>query len=503
MSEMLFLGAGASVDAEVPGAFAMTEKIVANLRSNPLFQKQAHALSYVVGGLLFEAGKNNVNPFKSAINIEDLFNAVQLLGERSTLEAAPFIGSWHSFLEELDKIYPSQPSGNLQRLIYDAVAKEILAAFSQSPPSFGSRKIDSTLNSTIKKTVEAMIKNRSSSLSSSDSVGAAVELYVKDLTKKWSSKLKSPSMSGGDKIKGQINQQIKASQARSGEGRIFYETNDLMIAALKDLVWIEDASKVAYLGPILNALSKQNRLVVATLNYDNSVELLCNSQNVICHTGISNWSAQGHFNLSSEGLHLLKLHGSIDWLREYDETTTGQMPAVKIRQLEPKEVKNRDLRPAVIFGNRNKLTAEGPFLDLLRSFQDELAHSQTLTVVGYSFRDPHINVYISQWLNGDANRILRIVNGPNFNHQMRSVSDTRLYIHDLLKFARANPQQVEIIDKYAGEGLELLYGKRKIILSQPIQKPSQPALERIAEEVEKEEQLLLNIEESNSETESA
>jgi hypothetical protein len=179
MSEMLLLGAGASVEAEVPGAFAMTEKIVGSLRSNPRFEKQAHALSFVVGGLLFEAGKNNINPLKPAINVEDLFNAVQLLSERSTLEASPFIGSWHSFLEELDKIYPSQPSGNLQRLIYDAVAKEILSAFSQSPPFLGSNNIDRALSSTIKKTVEEAIKNRSSSVSSSDSVGNAVELYVK------------------------------------------------------------------------------------------------------------------------------------------------------------------------------------------------------------------------------------------------------------------------------------------------------------------------------------
>lgn len=501
MSEMLLLGAGASIEAEVPGAFAMTEKIVANLRANPRFEKQAHALSYVVGGLLFEAGKNNVNPLAPAINVEDLFNAVQLLAERSTLEAAPFIGSWHSFIEELDKIYPSQPSGNLQRLIYDAVSKEILSAFSQSPPSFGTNKIDSALSSTIKKTFEAAVKNRSASLSSSDSVGGAVERYVKDLTGKWSSKLKSPSLSGSDKIEGQITRRIKASQARTGQGRIFHQTNELMVAALKDLVWIEDANKVAYLAPLLNALEHQGRLVVATLNYDNSVELLSTSQNVACHTGIFEWSAQGRFEVLGAGLHLLKLHGSIDWLREDDELSDGRMPIVTIRQLAPQEVKRLDLRPAVIFGNRNKLTAEGPFLDLLRAFQDELARSQTLTVVGYSFRDPHINVYISQWLNGDVNRILRIVNGSNFNQRTRFESDTPPYVRDLLKFAGANSQRVQIVGEYAGTGLKLLYGEREMVVSQPTETASQPALERIAEEVGAEESEPANIDEPNNEPE--
>ena len=498
MNEMILLGAGASIEAGVPGAFTMTQKIVANLRANPLFTKQAHVLSYVVGGLLFEAGKNNFNPLEPAINVEDLFNAVQLLGERSSLEAAPFIGSWHSFIEEFDKIYPSQPSGKLQHLIYDAVSKEILSAFSLNPPSFSAKKIDNALSSTIKKTVEAAVKNRSPSLGSSDSVGSAVEHYVKDLTGKWSNKLKSPSLSGSDRITGQITQQIKASQARPGQGRIFQQTNELMIAALKDLAWIEDANNVIYLAPLLNVLEQNGRLVVATLNYDNSIELLSTLLNVACHTGISEWSKHGRFETSGAGLHLLKLHGSIDWLRESAEPGNGRMPVVTIRQLVPQEVKRLDLRPAVIFGNRNKLTAEGPFLDLLRAFQDELARSQTLTVIGYSFRDPHINVYISQWLNGDANRTLRIVNGPSFSKQIGSSHDMAPYIRDLFKFAGANSQRVQILDEYAGTGLRVLYGTREMVVPRCKEIVTQSALERIAEEVGTEEAVQDSIEENDS-----
>ncbi len=70
-------------------------------------------------------------------------------------------------------------------------------------------------------------------------------------------------------------------------------------------------------------------------------------------------------------------------------------------------------RPAVVFGQRNKLTAEGLFLDLLRSFRDGLAGADRLTVVGYSFRDPHINEYLSQWLNEDEGRRIRVIN-PGF-----------------------------------------------------------------------------------------
>ena len=484
---MFLFGAGASIESKVPGAYAMTERILTSLRSNMRFAKHAHALSYVVGGLLLEAGKNNVNPLAPTINVEDLFNAVQLLAERNSLEAAPFIGSWHSFIDELDKIYPTQSSGNLQRLIYDAVSKEILSAFSQSPPSFGTSKINTALSSNIKKTIESIAKNRSISLSSSDSVGGAIERYVKDLTDKWSRKLKSPSLSGSDKIACHIEGQIRASQARSGQGRIFHQTNELMVAALKDLAWIEDPKLVSYLAPLLNLVETQGRLVIATLNYDNSVELLSSSQKMPCKTGITDWSARGSFDLSTSGLHLLKLHGSIDWLREDIQAGENRMPAVAIRQLEAAEVKRLDLRPAVIFGNRNKLTAEGPFLDLLRSFQNELENSSVLTIVGYSFRDPHVNVYISQWLNGDATRVLRIINGPNFASRASTVSDLPPFVVNLLRFRRSNPSRVDIVAAYAGEGLQLLYGARQAVIMELAEVTTQPALERIAQELETED----------------
>lgn len=486
MSEMLLLGAGASIEAEVPGAYAMTERILSNLRTNELFEKQAHALSYVVGGLLLEAGKNNINPLAPAINVEDLFNAVQLLAERNSLEAAPFIGSWNSFVDELDKIYPTQSSGNLQRLIYEAVSREILSAFSQNPPS-SVNKIDTALAATLKKTIEAAVKNRSVSLSASDRVGGAIERYIKEVTEKWSRKLKSPSLSGSDKIGRHIEGQIRASQARSGQGRIFHQTNELMVAALKDLAWIQNPNLVLYLAPLLNLVEEQERLVIATLNYDNSIELLSSSQKMPCQTGISDWSEHGSFDVSGPGLHLLKLHGSIDWHRQDITASENRLPAVAFRQLAPEEVKQHDLRPAVIFGNRNKLTAEGPFLDLLRVFQNELMSSNMLTIVGYSFRDPHVNVYISQWLNGDSTRVLRIVNGPNFTNDSLSISNRSSFVGNLLRFRMANPSRVKIVDAYAGEGLRILYGDRQAFMIESTEVTTQPALERIAQELETEE----------------
>jgi hypothetical protein len=51
----------------------------------------------------------------------------------------------------------------------------------------------------------------------------------------------------------------------------------------------------------------------------------------------------------------------------------------------------------VIFGGGNKLTAEGPFMDLFHKFKRLLWKRQHLLVIGYSFRDDHINHLIEHW----------------------------------------------------------------------------------------------------------
>jgi len=454
MSEMLLLGAGASIDAGVPGAYAMTQAISKRFRADFSLKKHAHVISFVIGGLLFEAGKNNQDPLSAGVNVEELFNAVQLLAERNTLEAAPFVGSWHAMVEEFDKSYPARSNTrSLGRTIYGLVSKEIRQALSETLSSFEADKIDNALASSIKKTIDAAIKGRSPSLGSNDHVGRAVERYMKETAKKWSDKLRSNSPSGSSDFDRELSQLVDARRPQPGEGRIFHQTNERMIAALKELVWIDKVTAIEYLGPLLNLLKQQKRLVISTLNYDNSIELLANSQGTFYTTGIEHWSTTGDFDFAGEGLFLLKLHGSIDWTWGKNVRSPERlMPHSIICRISHEQMMKGQERPAVIFGQRNKLTAEGPFLDLLRTFRQELSRASELTVVGYSFRDPHINVFISQWLNASRNHTIRIVNGPNAENQPVE------YIRDLLRLRGQSPQQVDFIPQYARDGLRTLYG---------------------------------------------
>ncbi len=125
----------------------MTQEISHRFRQHPSLTKHAHVISFVIGGLLFQQGIRGDDPLSEGVNVEELFNAVLLLAERNTLEAAPFVGSWHSMVQEFDQ--ESAPAANLDRIlrsIFDGVRKEIISAFPSSPPSFGSRDIDRAIS---------------------------------------------------------------------------------------------------------------------------------------------------------------------------------------------------------------------------------------------------------------------------------------------------------------------------------------------------------------------
>lgn len=236
--------------------------------------------------------------------------------------------------------------------------------------------------------------------------------------------------------------------------KIFGDIMFRMERMLKALTLIKDEHKVAYLKPILNLARRQKRLFVATLNYDNGIELLSRVNGIGCDTGIESWIKTGSFDYPNNGIQLLKLHGSVYWRWTKDaQTYEERLPHRRIRFKTHFDEKLPAMvlveTPMVVFGQRNKLTTEGPFLDLLKQFDEQLQRTDILTVVGYSFRDPHIDFYISKFLNLYGGKI-RIVD-PNFEK-----SDVK-YAKELREFRKVRPAQIEVIEKYTGDALKGLY----------------------------------------------
>ena len=70
------------------------------------------------------------------------------------------------------------------------------------------------------------------------------------------------------------------------------------------------------------------------------------------------------------------------------------------------------------------LNSEGPFLELLSKAREELDRHSMLLVIGYSFRDPHINQCIARWLQrDDGSRRVTIVEGPGQVKETNLVED--------------------------------------------------------------------------------
>lgn len=192
------------------------------------------------------------------------------------------------------------------------------------------------------------------------------------------------------------------------------QSSDAVYAALRDRMLTELRELVAttwkrtsYLEPLVRFAAHPRRATIATLNYDLSIEGAGEAAGIEVHTGINQWVDSGGWDWPNEGARLLKLHGSIDWAWEDDRPEDGRLPSRYIRQVSAATSGVR--APAMVFGLRGKLRAEGPFLSLLAEFGSHLEMSSRLVVIGYSFRDDHVNQAIRRWTFEDRGRQIILI----------------------------------------------------------------------------------------------
>ena len=203
MKTFVLLGAGASVEAGVPDAYDMTRSFIKLFNESSIRGKYYHVFCFVVGGLLFQKGVQGKNPFEG-LNIEEVFSAIELLSERSKLEAAPFIGYWHPLVEQLDiikyesvnKIMSMKERSQKSGLLYEL--DDALKKFHENPNE--SRRLSKILAEAIQP--EPSIFERT---------GIIDEYNGKEIP---------------------------------GEGKIYTDTNDYMITKLVELTWINDKKKL-------------------------------------------------------------------------------------------------------------------------------------------------------------------------------------------------------------------------------------------------------------------
>jgi SIR2-like domain len=238
--------------------------------------------------------------------------------------------------------------------------------------------------------------------------------YVRDGANKMHDIGRLPSSAPGlTRFQRHLDALVHVTSGRDAE--VFERAIEAVLEALNSICTIEDAAKVAYLSPLMQSASSRP-LWIATLNYDRSVEMSAAATGIRCDVGIG---ADGVVEFDRKSpVRLAKLHGSVDWVMD------GAW------NIEVGEAR-RPGQTALIFGSGNKLRVEGPYLDLLLAFREQLAATQELEICGYSFRDPHVNHLILRWLIQNSDRRVRVFD------KFLAIGQIEQNIHDALNGERA------------------------------------------------------------------
>jgi hypothetical protein len=162
---------------------------------------------------------------------------------------------------------------------------------------------------------------------------------------------------------------------------------------------------------------------IATLNYDNVVEQAGGPAVLVRNISTRRIIVPDE---QPTKVRLLKLHGSLDWRRVADDVIAGGRP-----------LETEHYMPAVVFGAANKLRHYGPFLELLRAFVNKLGEIHHLFLIGYGFRDQHINEMLRIWAtapaaDGDIKRIT-ICQGPGATRLPAMVEPWLAHDHVLIQ----------------------------------------------------------------------
>lgn len=190
---------------------------------------------------------------------------------------------------------------------------------------------------------------------------------------------------------------------------------DELYSALGELLWIQPDARpdCRYLAWLLKSMKGGT---IVTLNYDNSLEYTASNVGAYIPTdfGISpvdrtkEIPGQPH---RGDAVRVIKLHGSLDWTTDAETGTVSQLDqkALTMQRHIREKGGTRPQAPGIIFGAGNKLRPEGPYLDLYIEFKERLANARRLIVIGYGWRDAHVNELIRRWVvYGPKNRLLRL-----------------------------------------------------------------------------------------------
>ncbi len=204
----------------------------------------------------------------------------------------------------------------------------------------------------------------------------------------------------------QIDQMVSELQRCFGGDLYQYKRGSLdpFLATLASILDVQNA-QTGYMETFLRKHCDSVECI-ATLNYDQLVEASLEKIGRKVDLGLTHWNEKRFVRFRGQSPKLIKLHGSTDWfIRNEDEIV---FPGDVTPSVSPK------LRAMIFGGQSDKLVPNGPFLHLRHQFHRFLQGSSYLLVIGYSFRDLHLNALIRSWIATRQNGKIIIVDPNGF-----------------------------------------------------------------------------------------
>lgn len=150
-------------------------------------------------------------------------------------------------------------------------------------------------------------------------------------------------------------------------------------------------------APVIRA-GEAHELTVATTNYDRAFEMAARSVGTKIRDGFGEFcefeyaSWKGVHTEQSEGVKLLKLHGSTDWyaIDGSDDAVKLRHPVALYGRSELRLPSGEKLRSALILPSQEKRLTERPYPRLSQAFLNVADQCDLAIFVGSSLRDAHI-----------------------------------------------------------------------------------------------------------------